>query len=157
LRIAASLKRRSFFQFVPEARLAFDVFPIGGSFVRFCPPRRDDTSFVILFIGVNHRYFQATDKASRIDTCLAIAETVIQAFKRRLVENPLRILEGDAVPGEVCYGSFLLPSYIASAYLHNVHMIAAREQQIQLKAAIRNGRYYEYKKKGYLKLPDKAA
>jgi len=35
--------------------------------------------------------------------------------------------------------------------------IAAREQQIQVKAAIRNGRYYEYKKKGYLKLPDKAA
>jgi hypothetical protein len=35
--------------------------------------------------------------------------------------------------------------------------IAAREQQIQVKAAIQNGNYYEYKKKGYLKLPDKAA
>ncbi|HMJ62546.1 MAG TPA: hypothetical protein VK493_12325, partial [Bryobacteraceae bacterium] len=35
--------------------------------------------------------------------------------------------------------------------------IAAREQQIEVKAAIQNGRYYEYKKKGYLKLPDKAA
>ena len=35
--------------------------------------------------------------------------------------------------------------------------IAAREQQIQVKAAIQNGRYYEYKKKGYLKLPGKAA
>jgi hypothetical protein len=30
--------------------------------------------------------------------------------------------------------------------------IAAREQQIQVKAAIENGRYYEYKKKGYLKV-----
>jgi hypothetical protein len=30
--------------------------------------------------------------------------------------------------------------------------IAAREQQIQVKAAIQNGRYYEYKKKGYLKV-----
>jgi hypothetical protein len=29
--------------------------------------------------------------------------------------------------------------------------IAAREQQIEVKAAIDNGRYYEYKKKGYLK------
>ncbi len=35
--------------------------------------------------------------------------------------------------------------------------IAAREQQIQVKASIQNGRYYEYKKKGYLKLNDKAA
>jgi len=35
--------------------------------------------------------------------------------------------------------------------------IAAREQQIEVKAAIQNGRYYEYKKKGYLRLPDKAA
>jgi hypothetical protein len=35
--------------------------------------------------------------------------------------------------------------------------IAAREQQIEVKAAIQNGRYYEYKQKGYLKLPDKAA
>jgi hypothetical protein len=35
--------------------------------------------------------------------------------------------------------------------------IAAREQQIEVKAAIENGRYYEYKKKGYLKLSDKAA
>jgi hypothetical protein len=35
--------------------------------------------------------------------------------------------------------------------------IAAREQQIEVKAAIQNGRYYEYKKKGYLKLPSKAA
>jgi hypothetical protein len=29
--------------------------------------------------------------------------------------------------------------------------IAAREQQIEVKAAIQNGRYYEYKKSGYLK------
>jgi hypothetical protein len=35
--------------------------------------------------------------------------------------------------------------------------IAAREQQIEVKAAIQNGRYYEYKKKGYFKLPGKAA
>ena len=35
--------------------------------------------------------------------------------------------------------------------------IVAREQQIEVNAAIHNGRYYEYKKKGYLKLPDKAA
>jgi hypothetical protein len=35
--------------------------------------------------------------------------------------------------------------------------IVAREQQIEVKAAIQNGRYYEYKKSGYLKLPDKAA
>ncbi|HMJ62801.1 MAG TPA: hypothetical protein VK493_13605 [Bryobacteraceae bacterium] len=35
--------------------------------------------------------------------------------------------------------------------------IAAREQRIEAKAAIDNGRYYEYKKKGYLKISDKAA
>jgi hypothetical protein len=35
--------------------------------------------------------------------------------------------------------------------------IAAREQRIEVKAAIQNGRYYEYKKKGYFNLPRKAA
>jgi len=35
--------------------------------------------------------------------------------------------------------------------------IVAREQQIQVEAAIQNGRYYEYKKKSYFKLFDKAA
>lgn len=35
--------------------------------------------------------------------------------------------------------------------------IAAREQQIEVKAATENGRYYEYKKKGYFNLPGKAA
>jgi hypothetical protein len=35
--------------------------------------------------------------------------------------------------------------------------IAARERQIEAKAAIDSGRYYEYKKKGYLNLPGKAA
>jgi hypothetical protein len=35
--------------------------------------------------------------------------------------------------------------------------IAARERQIEVKAAIQNGRYYEYKKKGYFNLPGKAA
>jgi hypothetical protein len=35
--------------------------------------------------------------------------------------------------------------------------IAAREQRIEVKAAIENGRYYEYKKKGYFNLPGKAA
>ena len=35
--------------------------------------------------------------------------------------------------------------------------IAAREQQQLLKGAIAQGRYYELKKKGWLKLPDKAA
>ena len=35
--------------------------------------------------------------------------------------------------------------------------IAACEQQIEVKAVIQNGRYYEFKKKGYLKLPGKVA
>jgi len=35
--------------------------------------------------------------------------------------------------------------------------IAARERQRELKGAIDTGRYYEYKAKGWLKLPDKAA
>jgi hypothetical protein len=35
--------------------------------------------------------------------------------------------------------------------------IAARERQRELKDAIDSGRYYEYKAKGWLKLPDKAA
>ena len=35
--------------------------------------------------------------------------------------------------------------------------IIARDRQIELEAAIHNGRYYEYKKKGYFNFPEKAA
>jgi hypothetical protein len=59
LRIWASLLWRSLFQSVPVPRLAFDVSPVGASFVRLRPPRRDDAPFVIVFIRVNHRDFQA--------------------------------------------------------------------------------------------------
>jgi len=38
-----------------------------------------------------------------------------------------------------------------------VEEIVAREQQEDIENAINNGRYYEYKKKGWLKVPDKAA
>ena len=39
----------------------------------------------------------------------------------------------------------------------SIKEIAAREQQQLLKGAIDQGRYYEFKKKGWLQLPDKAA
>jgi hypothetical protein len=35
--------------------------------------------------------------------------------------------------------------------------IVARDHREEIKAVIRNGRYYEFKKKGWLKLPKKAA
>lgn len=35
--------------------------------------------------------------------------------------------------------------------------IVARDQQDEIKAVIRNGRYYEFKKKGWIKVPQKAA
>jgi hypothetical protein len=35
--------------------------------------------------------------------------------------------------------------------------IIARDHQLQIEAVIRNGRYYEFKKKGWLQLPQKAA
>ena len=38
-----------------------------------------------------------------------------------------------------------------------VEEIVAREQQEDIENAINNGRYYEYKKKGYFDFPKKAA
>jgi hypothetical protein len=53
------------------------------------------------------------------------------------------------------YGVLFDPAEIGFEF--STEEIAAREQQTEVKAAIQNGRYYEYKKKGYLTLNDKAA
>ena len=82
-RIRASLMWRSLFQSVPAPRLAFDVSPVGPSFVRLRPPRRDDAPFVLVFIRVNHRNFQAVHHANRIDPTFTVIETVINLFNRR--------------------------------------------------------------------------
>ena len=48
------------------------------------------------------------------------------------------------------YGMPFDPAEIGFEF--SIEEIAAREQQIEVKAAIENGRDYEYKKKGYFKL-----
>src|SRR5579864_7368674 len=73
-RIWASLLWRNLFQSVAELRLAFDVSPIRASFVRLRPPRRDDAPFLIVFIRVNHRNFQAAHQASRVHSAFAVVE-----------------------------------------------------------------------------------
>jgi hypothetical protein len=45
--------RRSLSQSVPVPGLAFDVLPEVASFVRLRTPRRDDASFLIVFIRVD--------------------------------------------------------------------------------------------------------
>ena len=61
--------------------------------MRFRPPRRDDAPFVVVFILVNHRNFQAVHQANRMDASLAVVEAVINFFHRWPIKNALRILE----------------------------------------------------------------
>src|SRR5271155_234494 len=97
-RIWTPLLSRSAFQSVPAPCSTFDVLPVGASFVRLRPPCRDDAPFVVVFIRVNHRNFQAIHQANCIDSNFAVVETVVDFFNRRPMENALRILEGNPMP-----------------------------------------------------------
>src|SRR5208337_4043013 len=85
LRISTSLTRRSLFQSVPC--LAFDVLPVVASFMRFRSPCRNDASFVIFSVRINHRNFQAVYKADGVHPGFAVVETVIDPFNGRPLEN----------------------------------------------------------------------
>src|SRR5208337_3939478 len=80
LRISTSLTRRSLFQSVPEPCLAFDVLPVVVSFMRFRSPCRNDASFIIFPVRINHRNFQAVHKADGVHPCFTVVETVIDSF-----------------------------------------------------------------------------
>lgn len=86
------------------------------------PPRRDDPSFVFVFICVNHRNFQAIHQANRIDANFAVVETVIDFFYRWPIENALRILEGDPMPDEIAAIFLSVPTVAHIVYLHNVNI-----------------------------------
>jgi len=121
-RIWASLMWRSLFQFVRPPRLAFDVLPVGASFVRFRPPRRDDAPFVIVFIRVNHRNFQAVHQANRNRLGFRRSRNGRQPFRpwarRRSAPHPRRRSHA----GWYCGGSSLGPNYRHQLYLHNVNI-----------------------------------
>jgi hypothetical protein len=69
--------------------------------MRFRSPGRDDPSFVIVPIGVNHRDFQAVHQANRINPNIAVVKPVIDPFNGQAVENTLCVLEGNATLGDV--------------------------------------------------------
>jgi hypothetical protein len=98
---------RSLFQSVPAPRLAFDVLPVGASFVRLRPPRRDDAPFLIVFICVHHCDFQTVHQANRIDSGLTVIEPVIDFFNSRPIEDLCRILKRDSVANDVAAFFFL--------------------------------------------------
>jgi len=97
--------------------------------VRFRPPRRDDAPFVVVFILVNHRNFQAVHQANRIDANFAVVEAVIDFFYRWPIENALRILESDPMPDEIAAIFLSVPTVAHILYLHNVN---TRGQSFQL-------------------------
>jgi hypothetical protein len=121
-RIWASLLWRSLLQSVPAPRSDFDVLPVRASFVRFRPPRRDDASFVVVFIRVNHRNFQAVHQANRIDSALAVVETVINPLNRRPVEDTCSIFKGNPMSDEIATVLLSVPTVSHFMYLHNVNI-----------------------------------
>ena len=90
--------------------------------MRFRPPRRDDAPFVVVFILVNHRNFQAVHQANRMDASLAVVEAVINFFHRWPIKNALRILESDPMPDEIAAIFLSVPTVAHILYLHNVNM-----------------------------------
>jgi hypothetical protein len=87
----------------------------------FCPPRGDNSSFIVVCIGVNHRDFYAVHDPDRINADFAIIKTVVHAFKRWIFKNPLRILKGDSVPFDVEAVLVFVPVIYREADLHNVN------------------------------------
>jgi hypothetical protein len=96
------------------------------------PPRRDDPSFVFVFICVNHRNFQAIHQANRIDSNFAIVETVINSLHRRSIENPLRVFERDPVPDQIAAIFLPVPTVAHTMYLHNVNICPVVAPKLRL-------------------------
>ena len=90
--------------------------------MRFRPPRRDDAPFLIVFIRVNHRNLQAVHQANRIDSTLAVVETVVHFLNRRPVEDSYGIIEGDSMPDEIAAVLLSVPTVKPKLYLHNVNI-----------------------------------
>src|SRR5580700_1401257 len=114
-RISAGVIRRNLSQSVPFAllrrdRSGFDVLPIPPSLARLRAPRRDDAPFVFFSIGINYCDFQSVNQPDRIDSILAIAESVIRDFEGRAFEDPNRVLEGNSMQLAVAAVLFLIPS-----------------------------------------------
>jgi hypothetical protein len=62
--------------------------------MRFRSPCRDDSSFVIVSVGINHRNFNAVHKANGINPNFAIVEAVVsrqvpsrQDLKTKMASN----------------------------------------------------------------------
>ncbi len=90
--------------------------------MRLRPPRRDDASFVFVFIRVNHRNFQTVHQANRMDASFAVVEAVINFFHCWPIENALRILESDPMPDEIAAIFLSVPTVAHIVYLHNVNI-----------------------------------
>jgi hypothetical protein len=80
--------------------------------MRLRPPRRDDAPFVIVFIRVNHRNFQAIYQANRIDSAFAIVEAVINLLDRGPVEDTYSILKGNRMPHEIATVLLSVPTIL---------------------------------------------
>jgi hypothetical protein len=119
LRISASLSRRTLFQSVP--RLALEILPEVAPFVRFRSPCRDDASFAIRFVRIDHSDFASTMEKSESMPSGSRTVSIIDLLDSRTVENPLRIFEGNSVPSNVAAVLPLIPIIAHVLYLHNVN------------------------------------
>ena len=91
--------------------------------MRLRAPGRDDAPFLIVFIRVDHRYFQAVHQANRIDSDLAVIEPVINLFDRRSVKYLCRILKRDSLANDIAAVLLSGPTITHNSYLHNVNTL----------------------------------
>jgi hypothetical protein len=130
LRILVSVMRRNLFQLVALAlsvrffmeRSILKVLPVGAALVRLRAPGRDDAPFVIRFVDIDHRNFQAVYNADGINARLAVVEPVIHFFEGWTVEDADGVSKGYAVHCDVAPVLIFIPTISHGVYLHNVNI-----------------------------------
>jgi len=120
---------------LPASRLLFDVCPEEAPFVWLRAPSGDDASFLIVPVRIDDGNFPAVYQADRVDSHLAVIETVVDLFNSRPLENPFCIVKGNSVLCDVSTVLLLVPTVPHRWYLHNVNMgvaIANRSTELKL-------------------------
>ena len=84
-------------------------------------------SFIQVAIGVDYRNLDAVHEADRVDAHLAISIAVIGPLDSWSVENPRRILKGDAVPADVFGVPGPIPREAHSGFIRSLCIYHCRD------------------------------
>ncbi len=78
-----------------------DVLPVISRFMGFGPPSRDDATFIVGPVGIDHCNLDAVHQTDGVDPDFRIDEAVVFPLDSRPVEYAFRIVEGNAMPPNI--------------------------------------------------------